>query len=119
MSGPAYKKLASNAQFYKIGQKDIESLHLSRSLPQFIMLGKLLFEKWMALAEPRVARAFKREYLTEPYQYWFVTASNIPGVMPDNNPAESCHKQWKSNLGMQLFSTITLLCTTQFVYNLL
>lgn len=95
VSGPSYRRLTVKTQFTAIAQKDIEMLHLCRNLAQFQLLAKLVFHKWTRLGESAVARCFHGEYMTAPYEHWFVTASEIPGVLPDNNAAESWHRDIK------------------------
>ena len=38
-------------------------------------LGELVFAKW-----------FKEQYLTSPWDCWFVMVSGLPGLLPNNNP---------------------------------
>jgi hypothetical protein len=60
-----------------------------------IALAALMLHKWRTDNENELANWFEATYLTEPYNHWSVTCSGIPGVMPNQNPIESFHREQK------------------------
>jgi hypothetical protein len=87
-------KLISSS-YFKQAHDDIEMLHLSRSQKQFEALGVLMLQQWRIDKCDDLADWFEATYLTEPYNHWSVTSSGIPGVMPNQNPIESFHRDIK------------------------
>ena len=51
------------------------------------------------------AKWFYDTYLVEPWCNWFVTASGVPGVKPDQNPQESAHKVMKASANGKFHSS--------------
>ena len=69
-------------------------MHLSRNKEQFLSLAKVYIEFWMNSGELSYATWFGN-YIKEPWCNWFITASKIGGIIPDQNPIESHHKRIK------------------------
>ena len=94
-----YKKYMIRPGFFAEAKKDVEALHMSRSKTQFEKLADLMISRWIQLGEEDVAKVFKREYLSPPYDNWSVTSSGVRGVLPNNNPMESWHRDIKRDFG--------------------
>lgn len=93
----------TRTSFFDEAQSDVAQLHLARSEAQFATLAELMIDRWIESGEVAVARTFKAEYLTPPYNNWSITSSGIPGVIPNNNPMESWHRDLKRPNGIFTF----------------
>jgi len=82
--------------FLKQALEDLSVCHLSRSRSIFNLLTTLLINKWTVDGQKVFADWFKKVYLNK-WGWWYVTASNIPGVLPNNNPMESYNKLIKQS----------------------
>jgi len=49
----------------------------------------------MSLGETAFSQWLQDEYLVDPWNLWFCTASDVPGVVPNQNPIESHHRTIK------------------------
>jgi hypothetical protein len=84
-----------SSSYFEQARHDIEHLHFARSQKQFVALGVLMLNRWRMDKLNDLANWFEATYLTEPYNHWSVTSSGIPGVMPNQNPIESFHRDIK------------------------
>jgi hypothetical protein len=80
----------------------LECLHQSRSQEQFDAAGVVVVKLLRELGEDAYATWLDVQYLTPPYNVWFVTVSGFPGVSPTSNPQESYHSLLKKHSGLQL-----------------
>ena len=79
--------------------EDVEALYVSHSKTQFAKPADLMISRWIQLGEEDVAKIFKRDYLSPPYDNWSVTPSGVRDVLPNNNPMESWHRDIKRDFG--------------------
>ncbi|GMF36735.1 unnamed protein product [Phytophthora lilii] len=68
-----------------ISLSQLEYLSQARSEDQFEVLADLVVENWAMKEEAAYAQWFHDEYLSDPWDLWFCTASNTPGVVPNQN----------------------------------
>ena len=68
------------------------SLHLCRSGPMFDRLGQVLVLVLSALGEKVFVKWMVEQYLQPPWNCWYVTASKIMGLLPNNNFMESANR---------------------------
>ena len=91
--------------------RDLHGMHFSTSDKRFNHLGNCFLEKWRP-TEPAYCEWLKKQYLTAPWNSWHVTASHIPGVLPNQNPIESHHLTIKLlSAGQLQAQTMTVLDT--------
>ncbi|DBA01237.1 TPA: hypothetical protein N0F65_010829 [Lagenidium giganteum] len=62
---------------------------------QFLKLKDVVVEHWEAVGEDEYAKWFQNQYANEACCRWFVCASGVGGVSPNQNPIESCHNAMK------------------------
>ncbi|ETO84875.1 hypothetical protein F444_01269 [Phytophthora nicotianae P1976] len=74
----------------------LEYLSQARFASQFEALCALVVDNWITLGEVEYAQWLETEYLTEPWDLWFYSASDAPGVVPNQNPIESHHRKIKA-----------------------
>ena len=58
------------------------------------------------LRETDFCHWFQTTYLSEPWCNWFVTASGVPGVLPNQNPQEVAHRVMKQTSDGKLHSSM-------------
>eukprot|EP00644_Phytophthora_capsici_P013517 jgi/Phyca11/115784/e_gw1.29.414.1 len=75
---------------------------VSRSKEQFEALSELITQNWSDLGEDEYATWLDNEYLTDTWNLWFCTASDAPGIVPNQNPIESHHNTIKTTAVKQL-----------------
>ena len=61
-------------------------MHKSRSQEMFDAIGKNFIAVMEAQGEAKFATWFKEQYLTPPWNKWWVGASELPGLLPNNIP---------------------------------
>lgn len=65
-------------------------MHLSRSQEMFNAIGESFVAVMERHGEAKFAAWFKEQYLTAPWDTWWVGASGLPGLLPNNNPVRHC-----------------------------
>ncbi|KAJ8506908.1 hypothetical protein ON010_g19056 [Phytophthora cinnamomi] len=58
------------------------------SKEKFEALYELISESWATLGEPQYAQWLEDDNHTKPWKLWFATASDTPGVVPNQNLIE-------------------------------
>ncbi|KAJ8540775.1 hypothetical protein ON010_g12451 [Phytophthora cinnamomi] len=61
---------------------------MERSKEKFEALYELISESWATLGKPQYAQWLEDDNYTKPWKLWFATASDTPGVVPNQNPIE-------------------------------
>ena len=55
----------------------------------FVVMSEIMIHKWrVTYQEIEFPKWFLDEYLTPPWNNWFILASSKPGIMPTHNPQE-------------------------------
>ncbi|KAG1704636.1 hypothetical protein DVH05_005565 [Phytophthora capsici] len=97
------KGILTDAKNYKdIIKPQLDYLSVSRSKEQFEALSELITQNWSDLGEDEYATWLDNEYLTDTWNLWFCTASDAPGIVPNQNPIESHHNTIKTTAVKQL-----------------
>ncbi|EGZ28771.1 hypothetical protein PHYSODRAFT_466886, partial [Phytophthora sojae] len=73
----------------------LDQLENARSREQFFALSELVTQNWRDQRQRRYAKWFDEQYLTDPWDLWFITASNVAGIVPNQNPIEAHHSAIK------------------------
>ncbi|OWY96201.1 hypothetical protein PHMEG_00033592 [Phytophthora megakarya] len=73
----------------------LDLLERSRSEDQFFALSKTIMENWQARDEGGYADWLEEQYLSDPWDLWFITASNKAGIVANQNPIEAHHSSIK------------------------
>ncbi|EGZ10246.1 hypothetical protein PHYSODRAFT_338915 [Phytophthora sojae] len=94
--------LAEYNRYNDIIKPQLDYLSQSRSKQQFEALSALITQNWDDFGEGEYAAWLDTEYLTEPCHLWFYTASDVPGIIPNQNPIESHHHSIKTTAVNQL-----------------
>ncbi|EGZ28043.1 hypothetical protein PHYSODRAFT_471325 [Phytophthora sojae] len=94
--------LAECDRYNNIIKPQLDYLSQSRSKQQFEALSALITQNWDEFGEGEYAAWLDTEYLTEPWHPWFYTASDVPGIIPNQNPIESHHHSIKTTTVNQL-----------------
>ncbi|KAK3288962.1 hypothetical protein CYMTET_3582 [Cymbomonas tetramitiformis] len=77
--------------------ENIKRLHKCRSREQFQHLGKLVIHRLRTkFKEEQVATLIENEYLSVPYDCWYVTASGVVCCSPSSRPIEAYWKVVKA-----------------------
>ncbi|ETV68655.1 hypothetical protein H257_15461 [Aphanomyces astaci] len=80
-----------------------------RSHHQFHVIAAICLSEWMVdLGEIELSTWFRDVYLSPPWDQWFSTASNCPGVMPHQQHIESHHKSIKIVYAHELRATTSV-----------
>ncbi|OWY90131.1 hypothetical protein PHMEG_00041877, partial [Phytophthora megakarya] len=74
----------------------LDLLERSRSEDQFFALSKTITENWRSRGEGGYADWLEEQYLSDPWDLWFITASNKAGIVPNQNPIEAHHSSIKN-----------------------
>ncbi|EQC31918.1 hypothetical protein SDRG_10435 [Saprolegnia diclina VS20] len=88
-------KLNVDGQYEAMIKPHLHLLHLARNSKQFDVLGKSAIAFWTDEGEATYAEAFADEYLSNDWGSWHVSASDVPGVMANQNPIEAHHRTIK------------------------
>lgn len=83
---------APKPTFKAIFEPAIVWLRSCRSRDQLKALGEIVVTNWTNLGYGDYARWFHNYCLVEPWTNWFVCASTVAGVSPNQNPIESHHQ---------------------------
>ncbi|KAF0705961.1 hypothetical protein AaE_014309 [Aphanomyces astaci] len=104
-----HKKLLRESNNYSRVKADIERMWLARSHHQFHVIAAICLSEWMVdLGEIELSTWFRDVYLSPPWDQWFSTASNCPGVMPHQQHIESHHKSIKIVCAHELRATTSV-----------
>ncbi|KAE9015272.1 hypothetical protein PR003_g15821 [Phytophthora rubi] len=88
--------LLSDTQVYKdIIKPQLDQLETARSCEQLFALSELVSQNWREQKQGAYANWFDEQYLTDPWDLWFITASNVAGIVPNQNPIEAHHSAIK------------------------
>ncbi|GMF30647.1 unnamed protein product [Phytophthora lilii] len=91
------KGLLTNSQRYDdIIKPQLDYISQSRSFDQFEALSNLVTCNWSTLGETEYANWLEDQYLEDPWDLWFYSASLEPGVVPNQNPIEAFHHAIKA-----------------------
>ncbi|KAE9340062.1 hypothetical protein PR003_g10697 [Phytophthora rubi] len=94
--------LTDSDRYENIIKPQLDYLSLSRSFDQFEALSNLVTSNWSALGETEYAHWLEDQYLVDPWDLWLYTASDEPGIVPNQNPIESHHHAIKTTAVMHL-----------------
>lgn len=92
-----------------------QGLHLCRSQEQFDLLGEAFVTVMEKCGEMEYSSWFEEQYLTAPWNCWHVTASGVPGVLPNQNVVRATWPHTGARLSAiehQLLGTLP--CVTQW-----
>ena len=90
-------------------------IHLSRSVAEFGGLGALACSELRALgAVEETIQNFEKQYLQPPFDTWFISASGIPGVVPNQNAQESHNRVFGAGKILQLRAALDYLLNKGF-----
>ncbi|EEY53330.1 uncharacterized protein PITG_06974 [Phytophthora infestans T30-4] len=67
-----------------------------------LVLSELAVKKTETLGEAEYAQWLRDDYLTDPWDLWFYTASDTAGVLPNQNPIESHNRTIKATAVIHL-----------------
>jgi hypothetical protein len=92
-----HKRLLRNQDNYEAFREMLDHCHYSPTEGCFDILTNEMVKEMKKMDEEPFASWFESVYLHPTMRNWFIGASQIPGVLPNQNPHESLNKQFKSD----------------------
>jgi hypothetical protein len=100
--------LASSENYDATIAPHLQWLHLCRSAEQHRALGALVVAAWRASDHGTYADWFENQYLAPRWSRWYVTASGVAGIVPNQNPIEAHHRSIKRCVNLRAATGVVL-----------
>jgi hypothetical protein len=94
--------LTGSDRYENIVKPQLDYLSMARSFAQFEALSNLVTSNWSAFGGMDYAEWLQDQYHVDPWDLWFYTASDQPGIVPNQNPIKSHHHAIKARAVMHL-----------------